>query len=395
MIEELLNENKILIYCVSIFCILINESFDKKQKIIILYMFIYGLKLFNIMDLKVTLMVLGIVSFIYIGFLSNDSLKNVILCNIFDKLKDYFYKCIFEYSAIYFLISILLISNKIQSNVSLLNYMNLNVDLLGIKVNIISLLLLAYAVNNITSQKFETNTFNKIKNKMDKAAIWTKIKSEDIDKEKLYMLVDIEDKSYFYREKSYNFLSLEFLKYKINRFINKKELLSLKTVDKSFLKKVYIKEQLKKIKRFIRGYSTIEMQLIRIFGVKRGYSEHVFCRKIYEFLYTKLFFKNLRKHMRRSYLNTEGCCTFKEYLLCVYINSAKIKLNGIYYENMLKAWNKKDLKNIKKEEFFISILGLSYRKINNDIIDNYYRIIEKYNLDTKIIEQLIQKINKV
>lgn len=391
--EGLLNGNQILIYFIGIFYILINDTFDKKQKIIMLYIFTYTLKLFNIMDLKVLFVVSNIVAFLYIGYLTNDELKNNILCNIWDKIKDYLYKCIFEYSSLYFWLSMALISITFQNYIQILKYVNIDIHLLGINVNIISILILGYTLNNVASCKYETNTFQEIKKKMNEIAIWTDIKTKSIDIEKLNMLIDVEDKSYFTRENTYNFMSWEFFKYRLDKRkikTNKK----YNKVKDLMLKKIYIKAIFKKLKKYIRGYSTIEMQIIRTVGVKSGYSEHIICRKIYEILYSKMFFKNLRKYMNKIYLNTNECCLYKEYLLIVYINIAKIKLNKKTYNNMLIAWNKKDLLEVSKEEFFISILGLSYRRISNDIINNYSSIIEKYNLNKHKLEDIIKKIEE-
>ena len=65
--EGLLNGNQILIYFIGIFYILISDTFDKKQKIIMIYIFTYTLKLFNIMDLKVLFIILNIVAFLYLN----------------------------------------------------------------------------------------------------------------------------------------------------------------------------------------------------------------------------------------------------------------------------------------------------------------------------------------
>ncbi len=393
-LEGLLNGNQILVYFIGIFYILINEALDKKQKIIMIYIFTYTLKLFNIIDLKIMLIVSNVVAFIYIGFLSKDNLKNNILCNIWDKIKDYSYKCIFEYSSIYYLLSVFLISNMLQSKIPLLQIVNIDINLLKIKINIISLVILGYTLNNITSQKYETNTFQMIKDSMNKVAIWSNCAKDDIDTEKLNMLVDIEDKSYFFRKSSYNFLSIEFFQYKIKRKIKEQsEIFKDKNIS-LLLKKKHLKLILSKLKKGIRGYSTIEMQIIRTLGVKYGYSQHVVCRKIYELVYSKMFFTSLRKYMNKLYLDTSGCCSFKEYLLIVYIGIAPIQINNKRYKNMLKPWNKNNLKEVSKEEFFISILGLSNRWISKKILYNYSNIINKYNLETRKLEQIIEVINK-
>ena len=98
--------------------------------------------------------------------------------------------------------------------------------------------------------------------------------------------------------------------------------------------------------------------------------------------------------MNKSYLDTNGCCTFKEYLLMIYLKIAPIKLNNVRYKNMLEPWKNNDIMQISDEQFFISILGLSYRWISTKIIYNYSSIISKYSLEKGEIRKLIKKINK-
>ena len=210
------------------------------------------------------------------------------------------------------------------------------------------------------------------------------------------MLIDVEDKSYFIRENTYNFFSFEFINYKIKRIIKKLKSMNVESniLKKATLSKINIKARIKKLKRYIRGYSTIEMQIIRTLGIKNGYENHVFCRKIYEIVYSKIFFTSLRKYMNKLYLDTSGCCTFKEYLLMIYIKIAPIKLNNEKYNNMLKAWNIEDIRQVSNEQFFISVLGLSYRWISSNILFNYSRIISKYSLKKGEIRKIIKNLNK-
>lgn len=388
-LETILSGNTFLLYFMGLLYILINKDFDKCQKIVMIYVFVYSLKIFNIIDLKVLFIGLTIVSFLYIEFLSEDNVKNILLCNIIYKIIDYMYKLIFEYSAVYFCGSLILMSNIIQIDLPIIQLLNRYIPIIGIKINIISLLLVLYAINNITSQKFETYSFKHIKQKMDEINIWNNVKSNNIDSLKLNMLIDVEDKSYFIRENTYNFLSFEFIKYKIKRGIRK---LKYVNIDKNILKKVTILP-IKNTKKYIRGYSTIEMQIIRTLGIKSGYENHIFCRKIYEIIYSKIFFTSLRRYMNKLYLDTSGCCTFKEYLLMIYIKIAPIKLNNTKYSNMLKAWNSNDIRQISDEQFFISILGLSYRWISTNILFNYSRIISEYSLKKSKIRKIIKKLN--
>ena len=219
--EAVLEGNIFLLYFMSILYILINKDFNKNQKIVMIYIFIYSLKLFNIIELKALIIGISIVSFIYMEFLTEDDTKNTLLSNVIYKIIDYIYKVIFEYSAVYFCIALFLISKTIQNNFKIIETLNLNIPVIDVKINIISILILFYAINNITSQKFEINSFKYIKGKMDEAFVWKNVKRNNIDSLKLNMLIDVEDKSYFIRKNTYNFFSFEFLNYKIKKLINK------------------------------------------------------------------------------------------------------------------------------------------------------------------------------
>lgn len=393
-LEGLLSGNPILLYFVGIFYILINENFEKSQKIIVVYMLSYCLRLFDIIEFKAIIIVLNIVAFLYLEFLTKDNVKNKILNNIWDKIKDYIYKIIFEFSGVYFLISIIIISYNFVPQI---HFFSVNIPV----ANIISIILIMYTFNNVISEKYATLTFSQIKKKMDNVIIWTKIpKISEENKEKLNMLVDIEDKSYFIRESSYNFLSIEFFTYKMYQKTLKKESIKCKLKRRKMMNyiKIFFRDLLstenfcKKISKYVRGYSTIEMQLIRTLGIQYGYNFVVY-RKIYELMYSKMFFKNLLKYMNKAYLNTKGCCSFKEYLLNIYINVASIRINDKDFKHMLEIWNTRKLEDVSKEEFLISILGLSRRKIDNEIIYNYGSIIEKYNIDLDKLVLLIDDIN--
>lgn len=399
-LEALIGGNQILLYFIGIFYILINETFEKKQKIIIIYICSYCLKLFNIMDFKIIIIILSIVSILYIGFLSKDNIKNIILNNIWYKFKDWVYKIIFEYSGIYFLVSMILITNTIKAKIQLISFFDIGIPIINININIISVILLIWTLNNITSQKYESNQFTVIKKGMDNVTQWTEIEINQGDIEKMEMLIDIEDKSFFIRENSYNFLSIEFLKYQLDKIkiigdtikCSIQEKGCLKCIRKVISKRYIAKKIVKKFELAIRGYSTIEMQMIRTLGIKYGYSYKIY-RKIYELIYSKMFFKSLRKNMNKCYLDTKGHGKFKEYLLTVYIGIAPIYINGKHYKSMLEIWKKQKISEVSKEQFFISILGLSWRTINPSIIHNYSNIINKYDIDKNNLLILIDDIN--
>lgn len=394
MLEQLFGSSQILLYFISILYILLNKEFSRVQKIIVVYIMTFCLRLMESISLRYMTIILLLITYIYIGFLSQDEIKNRILTNPLEKLLDLLYKIVFEYSGIYFFISILLISDVWNLKISVWILNNIIPNGIRLALNsfvsenvwiwiyrIISVCILSKAFVNISKREYETESFDTILKKIDNEAKWNTTFRKDIEYEKLMLLSDIEDKSFFYRETTYNFISLEFVQYRIRE---KKYIWG----DYSFLRG---KNPFKYIRKLVRGYSTIEMQLIRTLGVRYGYP-HFICRKIYELIYSNLFFKNLRKYYNDIYLNTKECVSYKEFLMYVYILVAGVQINGKDYKNTLAVWGKNSLKEVSKEELFISAVGLSHRKINYEIITNYSGIIRRYNLD---IMELIQLITKV
>ena len=89
----------------------------------------------------------------------------------------------------------------------------------------------------------------------------------------------------------------------------------------------------RRLKMKVRGCSTLEMQLIRNIGIEKGYDKCIIRRKMFEFVYTYIFFNGLRDY----YENTQNSKRreFKN-LFCTFIT-----FNTIKY-----VWN--DFKTIDK-----------------------------------------------
>lgn len=245
-------------------------------------------------------------------------------------------------------------------------------------------------------------------------------------KEKINMLIDLEDKTYNIRKSSYTIICIESLIYKLCKDYGNTykvtTIVNSKTVDKlSYffrnIKKVFNLgfRILKKcfnalthkngIRIFIkRGYSTIEMQLMRNLAVEKGYGEYFILRKIYELIYTNIFFKSEFK--RREYYSwNQSFESFKRSIIFAYYNTVPTFLNGKSCKNIFdymkyirNSGNPIDNKEkvlyfLSKEEVFIFILGLSSKRIDTYILSRYDYFIKKYELDKDKILKIISYIN--
>ena len=82
----------------------------------------------------------------------------------------------------------------------------------------------------------------------------------------------------------------------------------------------------------------------------------------------------------------------------IYKKGKRIKLNNIY--QYYKVIRNKPIKNknniiydLSKEEIFIFIMGLSGKKINDNLFEVYSVYVEKYNIDKAKVMKIIELIN--
>lgn len=394
-----------------------------KVKISIVYLLFFLLALFNIYDIKILILIIFLTMFIFLEFLYIDNVQRKILKKIRYCLLDYVYKIIFEYKILYFLISLFLISTRLEYIVNkiilLLNIENLvgkNFLIVYSFLTItLSLLFLLRGILKSINNEFETYNFEEILDTINGILPFYKFSYNTKLIEFSKILINIEDRSFFERKESYNWISFEFLLYRLKRMYKEcskfplckfriiKNIIFIFYCLHKFIKlvinwicnllKIFNKVIIyrKNIKKYMRGYSTIEMQLIRTLGVKEGYSANIFQRKVYEFVYSKIFLSSLKNYYEyHYYLNVEQ---FKYYLIYLYIMIAPIKINGIKYKNILELYNKKKLNDITIEEFYVWVYGLSYRPITNNIINN--ETIKFYKMNKKILKEIIKKFERV
>ncbi len=423
------SNNYLLLLGILFLFYIINFKIDKDNidiKFCIVNIAIFILSIVNKLSTINMVLVYIISTFIYLEIFSTDYFHKKIIKRPTALLKDYFYKIIFEYGFFQFLLSLFFISDLLRIYLKnfdiycdLEEYFNVGLFIIGIFILLRSIVI-------ILNTEFETLNFSEINEKINKVMSFSKYRHKAKYDTFYDMLVFVEDKSYFKRKKSYNLFCFSFIIYRFKRMYigitekfyfwdNKVWLiftyiislvlfpirllyLIIKIIIINFLKilkyysiKLFNRIFNKKINnRLVRGYSTIEMQLIRTIAVKNGYNSHPFRRKIYEIIYSDIFFKALKDNYR--YYNYNYVNHFKQYLLYLYINFAPVSINGKMYNNIFELYDKKDLKDISLEEFFIWIKGLSYRKINLDLLNS--SLIGHYDLNAKKIKNIINKIKK-
>lgn len=372
--SDLFGNNYFFLYIFACITIFNYSSFRENQKIIILYLTTFGIGFLKIFNIITTILFLIISTFLFLEVLTPDDSKMKIITKIRYKVLDYLFVINFQYGIVYIISSILLTSFKLS------NYLSTRIDCPFEDVKLffqcISVLLFVTGIVKITSEKFKIKNINDLLEAF-KPSI-NMVPFNKIDSEIFNMLVDMEDRTYRIRENTYNFFSFEFLKYKISQFRK------INTMSQKYQKaKVYVKTT-----KHIRGYSTLEMQLIRSVGITYGYNL-IIIRKIYEFIYTTIFLKSLKNYyFKNTYANQNR---YKDFLLYTYLKNVNTKVGEKYYPKITDfIGNDEELWT--KERCYIAFSGLPHRTINSqNILDIHPNIIEKYQLDRQKILDIIKE----
>lgn len=425
--EQFFSNNPYALYFIGLLFLIIsnknknNDNEEIDNNIILVYIIFALVNVFNIIELKYNLIVILLICFIELQIINLNS--ETLLVKSLYKIEDFAFMMVNKYKFIYFLLC-----NLLLELYRALNFSNIIASVL---IEGIFFILLTHIISKIYRNEFKVNSFKQIEDIFERRAQKFDYKNalnqnSEINF-KLNMLIDIEDKTYMFRKRSHSSISLEALMCKINRqeeydkIVSKIEgkpllffLFNIKITVKyakkiitKILKAIFYKNG---IKRFIkRGYSTIEMQWIRNVAISIGY-EKVYRRKIFEVMYSNIFFKSLEEKRRYytypEYFYNNSTLIFKMLVVYVYlnivptflyINNNRIKIDNI--DKFYKIVNEGEIKEeniiekITKEELFIFIMGLSGKKIDEKLYELYSNYIEKYNIDTKKVDNILKQIS--
>lgn len=427
--ENFFAGSKYALYFIGLFFIIIqnrSNKIEKTDKNIILIYIIYALtNIFNIINILPSTIVVFSICLIETQVLTLNEAESILLIKTRYKIVDYIFTMVNKYKAVQIIILNILFS-------LFLNEFECNSILAVILLILQSGVFLSY-ISKIYLNTFRVKRLDEVEKEFIKLSKGFHMSNQNDDLDiKIQMLTEIEDKTFLIRENSYTSISFESLMYKINKSdsqIQKTyEIKTLKTLDKvKYIKKNFFKivklavkilEIMVKaiifkngIKKFIkRGYSTIEMQLMRQLAIETGYQK-VYRRKIYEFLYTHMFFRSLDQ--KRKYNNyQEHIQTYKKRIAYVYFKKVPTYLNtgkaykrcdDIYdfYRSIRteKEFNQEEITpekivySLTLEETFIFILGLSGKKLYDEMLEKYTNYLEKFELNINTIKEIILKIN--
>ncbi|MCM1259204.1 MAG: hypothetical protein NC307_15350 [Roseburia sp.] len=372
------------------------------------------------MGSKVLGVSLAVVLFILEEYLTADKVKIQLVTKFWSKMLDYGYNFIFQDSGIWTLLALAFNSYFVMSHAE-----KLFGSLAGKYLSKgLSLTIFAVGMHRLSTHGFEISSFADMKRRFERVPFQkADYKNENLTK-RMELLVEIEDKSYFYRENTYNWISREFIRYRFFRWKSLGPSGKKKNRWYFFLQKCvsYVKNygMISLVKKgmeelhwsfegirpfywlkmvFKRGYATLEMQLIRNIGIERGYEKdkHIIRRKIFEVIYSYIFFDGLKHHY--GIIRKGDREHFKKMILYVYLYSVDTKVDGRRIDPLISMFSNEEGKIpdngwevIPMEVFFVLYLGLNHRYIYPARVALYENTILKYGMNMGMILALPQKI---
>ncbi len=377
MAGELFAGNLLVGFIISVIIIASYSNLEENQHMFLVYLLTYGLAFFKIASIHISIVMFLAASFIFIEYLTVDKMKLELVTSFWNKLIDFLYLIIIQFRAYLFAISMFFLFHSHVSNgpVSTL--------LLVLSVGCIVL-----CEHLVITQPFKTKNITGLSAPFNKYPFYSYNWSEEVVK-RYQLLCLFEDKSYLHRKKSYSILSSEYLS-QTHAF---KKIFGL--ICKTIRRRKRSKTTLKSIRAafYRRGFSTPEMQLIRTIGVVRGYDKHKITRKIYEIVYSHIFFSSLKQYqIDNSGPDLEH---YREYILDIYLKSVLTKINGHRFTTLNSIFENPDsVESWPLEGLFVACLGLSFRPVDFDNIALYHDVIDLFDLDiskifeyAKIVEQ--------
>jgi len=396
--------NIVYVYIFGCVAFLNYSKFSKAQKIVLIYLSTIAMRIFVPTRTVFTISIMTITIFLVEEYMNPDQEKMRIVHSWKAKLIDFAYSFIFIDAGLWMMLILFVLSGKGRNCLERILEPQITTWVIYIGVFILAWV----TMHSVVAPTFVVKEFKDINSYFAQYIERDLNLDDDEVRTRLQLLTELEDKSYFVRENSYNWISLEFLKYKIGVESRKRESREKRTHIKKIINFIrtygikvgfrILKEKIhigryevihwsKSIMRRIRGGATLEMQLIRQISIEEGY-RCVVRRKVFEFVATFVFFSQLKRYYERY--DVEKRKYFKEFLLYVYLQSVPVKINGIRFRSiayLMETVNKIDdeqvlhIEDYNISELYVAYLALTGAPVSDKRLILYPNVVEEYGID--------------
>lgn len=380
------------IYVFSCIAIINYSNFNFKQKISLIYITNIGMVYVGLIGAGYSLLLLIVILYLYEEFLqTEDQDKNTIIINPIYKIIDCVYMSIFKDQVLWIVLVLLMNSYTAQCLLD-------EFYICSVYGSVVPLLI---CFHKLYAQKFKLNLITDMYKEFNKN-VYEALNLSDPKVNKIFKFIAaIEDKSFFIRTNSYNWMSTEFIKYrKKQRKINKRKKSYQETkrniwgyiknpLNTFFIFKEHLGDKVGKLKR---GYSTIEMQMIRVLGISSDFKKYVLRRKLFEILYSEIFFASVRSYYKTYNYAKEGC--YKDYIMYRYIHIVQTNINNKVFKTFVDAFDKYDMRRWDMNCVAVAVLGLNSNGIYEKRLRLYEDILKEFSIDKNKVLEIADKIKK-
>ncbi len=325
----------------------------------------------------------------YIGFCAIASGSLIVLFLIFEifssdkmlvhlfsfkyKCLDFLYRLLFEfYGAFFYLILFISTTTFVKESVF---------------APIIFLILVIYLAAVTSKRHFSTKPISCIIEKLEElGGDPASCSFNDSDDRKFQILVYMEDGNFFNRNEHTHIVTVKYLASKVVLHLKRGGLARIRKSLSSF----------GSLRRYIRGYGTIEMQIIRNVGFHFGSYRLTTRRKLFERLFSQSVFNS---YINRLSKNSSARKNIKKWILHCYLNLVSIKIDDIVRypksdNSTFQQLFKKDFSELTKEEFFVWCLGLPHYEngVGKRAVEIHIDAVRHFGLNQKLIYETIAEL---
>lgn len=373
LLKQSINGNEPLFFAVALFFSAISgQKMRDGQRVALVYSYCLLVAYFDYVDFFTVAAGSSIVIFLMLEVFSSDT-KLVSLFSFWYKLQNFIYRLFLEFHGVLFYFALFVSKTPILKERDL---------------SLIAFLVLVITLAAFTSRhRFSTKTISSIIKNLEELAGTPASRSFNTkDRKKLEILIFMEDGSFLDRTEHTHILTPLYFTSRVIRRLKRGGLRSIKNrLDK-----------LKSLRSYIRGYSTIEMQIIRSVGLCFGSYRLTVRRKLFERLFAQSVFNSYIDNLSKKSLARKN---FKDWLLSCYLDLVTIQIDTTILSpkkgnSTFQQLFKKDFSELTEEEFFVWCLGLPHydNGVGERAVNIHIDAIEHFRLDKDAIIETVRKL---
>lgn len=372
LLQQSINGNELLVFAVALFFSVISgQKMELGQRVALVYSYCLIVGYCNYIDFyAITFGSLTVLFLIFEVFSSDTMLVH--LFSFKYKCFDFLFRLLFEfYGVLFFLVLFISVTPFAKES--------------AISQLVFPMLVIALAA--ATSRRhFSTKSISDITRKLEElGGDPASCSFDESDNRKLQILLHMEDKHFLDRSEHTHIVTARYL---ISRVVRR-----MKGYGPALIKREL--NRIGSLSHYIRGYGTIEMQVIRNIGLDFGSYRLIIRRKLFELLFSQAVFNSYINQLSR---NSPARNNIKNWILNCYLNLVSVKIDDIVCcpkkgESTFQQLFGKDFSKLTEEEFFIWCLGLPHYEngVGKRAVEIHMDTVRHFGLDQESINGTIEK----